>query len=206
MTQTKLPPENPGRFTPSLHRHYPVSSVLRPLRHPTAPVPSLAGVRLLVPEHVMGFPCCVRFPCVHAAATTPVQQAGSNVAQTHPPISAFPALLDGSACTSTFRGLLSVHSRCGLHTRTVTYVTVIRGLQTLRHLHACPGCFRLEQFAGWDPHPLEKRRLCTAHTKPGHLAVPSISRDIVASSTPSRAATVRCVSPAASRCSASPCW
>jgi hypothetical protein len=44
--------------------------------------------------------------------------------------------------------LLSVHSRCGLHTRTVTYVTVIRGLQTLRHLHACPGCFRLEQLPG----------------------------------------------------------
>src|SRR5712671_1577532 len=23
-----------------------------------------------------GFPCCVRFPCVHAAATTPVQRLG----------------------------------------------------------------------------------------------------------------------------------
>ena len=54
-----------------------------------------------------------------------------------------------------FRGLLSVYSRCGLHTRTVTYVTVIRGLQTLRYLHACPGCFRLELLAGWDFHPLE---------------------------------------------------
>ena len=54
-----------------------------------------------------------------------------------------------------FRGLLSVHSRRGLHTRTVTFVTVIRGLHTLRHLHACPGCFRLELLAGWDFHPLE---------------------------------------------------
>jgi hypothetical protein len=27
-------------------------------------------------------------------------------------------------------------------------------LQTFRHLHACSGCFRLEQFAGWGFHPL----------------------------------------------------
>ena len=61
-----------------------------------------------------------------------------------------------------FRGLLSVHSRCGLHTRTVTYVTVIRGLQTFRHLHACPGCFRLEH-SQVGLSPTGKRRLGTAH-------------------------------------------
>jgi len=27
-------------------------------------------------------------------------------------------------------------------------VTAIRGLQTFRHLHACPGCFRLERSPG----------------------------------------------------------
>src|ERR1700730_10550233 len=48
-----------------------------------------------------------------------------------------------------FRGLLSVHSRCGLHTRAVTKIaTVIRRLQTFRHLHACSGCFRLERSPG----------------------------------------------------------
>jgi len=30
----------------------------------------------------------------------------------------------------------------------VTLVTAIRGLQTFRHLHACPGCFRLERSPG----------------------------------------------------------
>ena len=30
---------------------------------------------------------------------------------------------------------------------TVTYVTAIRGLQTFRRFHACPGCFRLS--VGW---------------------------------------------------------
>src|SRR5215475_2080663 len=28
------------------------------------------------------------------------------------------------------------------------FVTAIRGLQTFRHLHACPGCFRLERSPG----------------------------------------------------------
>jgi hypothetical protein len=54
------------------------------------------------------------------------------------------------------RSLLSVHSRCGLYTRTITKtVTVIRRLQTFRCLHACSGCFRLDHFAGWGLHPLE---------------------------------------------------
>src|SRR5262249_60594508 len=33
-------------------------------------------------------------------------------------------------------------------------VTAIRRLQTLRLLHACSGCFRLERIAGWGLHPL----------------------------------------------------
>src|SRR6266700_5015373 len=49
-----------------------------------------------------GFPCCVRFPCVHAAATTPVQQMGVLLAQDHPAVSAFPERGIGSACTSSF--------------------------------------------------------------------------------------------------------
>src|SRR5580692_4439415 len=56
-----------------------------PLRHPSAPGLSLAGVRFdqsLIT--CRGFPCCVRFPCVHAAATTPVQQMGVLVAQKSP--------------------------------------------------------------------------------------------------------------------------
>ena len=53
-----------------------------PLRHPTAPGASLAGLRLRHPWATpWGFPCCVRFPCVHAAATTPAQRLGSYLAQ-----------------------------------------------------------------------------------------------------------------------------
>jgi hypothetical protein len=60
-----------------------------------------------------------------------------------------PIPLSGRPAHRPFRGLLGVHSRCGLHTRAVTkFVTAIRGLQTFRHLHACPGCFRRERSPG----------------------------------------------------------
>src|SRR5215211_6818469 len=43
-----------------------------------------------------GFPCCVRFPCVHAAATTPAQRLGVFLLP-HPAVSAFPERVVGSA-------------------------------------------------------------------------------------------------------------
>src|SRR5271170_8075073 len=110
-----------------------------------------------------GFPCCVRFPCAHAAATTPVQrQAYSSLKLAHP-CQPSPIPLSGRPAHRHFRGLLGVHSRCGLRTRAVTkFVTAIRGLQTFRHLHACPGCFRLERSPGgpcthWKSAALSRR-------------------------------------------------
>src|ERR1035437_6067395 len=67
-----------------------------------------------------GFPCCVRFPCVHAAATTPAQDLDVLLRSFHPDVSAFPERVVGRPAHCPFRGLLSVHSRCGLHTRAVT--------------------------------------------------------------------------------------
>lgn len=104
----------------------------------------------------------MRFPCVHAAATTPVWRMGSASLKLPHPYQPSPEVRPGRPTHRRFRGLLSVHSRCGLHTRTVTYVTVIRGLQTFRHLHACPGCFRLEH-SRVGLSPTGKRRLGTAH-------------------------------------------
>ena len=84
-----------------------------------------------------------------------------------------------------FRGMLGVHSRCGLHTRAVTtIVTVIRRLQTFRRLHACSGCFRRERSAGWGLHPLESaalsRRTPVAVIRPGstgaHCGHSSVAR------------------------------
>ena len=52
-----------------------------------------------------GFPCCVRFPCVHAAATTPAQRLGVLLRSLHPAVSAFPERVIGSACASSFSRL-----------------------------------------------------------------------------------------------------
>src|SRR5438045_2786780 len=80
-----------------------------------------------------------------------------------PSASAFPDSTIGSACTSTFsrfaRRLLALRPA---HSRSHQFVTAIRGLQTFRHLHACPGCFRLERSPGgpcthWKSAALSRR-------------------------------------------------
>ena len=95
-----------------------------PLRHPRAPGLSLTGVRLVLSSltTLWGFPCCVRFPCVRAAATTPVQRLGVVVAHLTQPYQPSPITLSGRPAHRPFRGMLSVHSRCGPHTRAVTYM------------------------------------------------------------------------------------
>src|SRR5262245_8864235 len=52
-----------------------------------------------------GLPCCVRFPCVHAVATTPAQRLGVLLRSFHPAVSAFPERVVGSACASSFSRL-----------------------------------------------------------------------------------------------------
>jgi len=59
---------------------------------------------------------------------------------------------------SYFRRLLSVHSRCSLHTR-ASHLFMRRSIQRLRPLrllHSRSGCFRLEHRAGRVLHPLGK--------------------------------------------------
>src|SRR3979490_1446180 len=90
-----------------------------PLRHPKAPgLPSRASgwSSLATP---WGFPCCVRFPCVHAVATTPAQRLGVLFALLHPAVSAFPERVVGSACALSFSrlarrslALRPAHPRC----------------------------------------------------------------------------------------------
>src|SRR5208282_4950534 len=120
-----------------------------------------------------GFPCCVRFPCVRAAATTPVQRLGVFFARLTQPFQPSPIPLSGRPAHHPFRGLLGVHSHCGPHTRAVTtFVTAIRGLQTFRRLHACPGRFRLERLPG-GPRTHWKTPPFTAHVESGHSLKPA---------------------------------
>ena len=55
-----------------------------------------------------------------AAATTPVQRLGVVFAHLTQPYQPSPKLQSGRPAHRPFRGLLSVHSRCGPHTRAVT--------------------------------------------------------------------------------------
>ena len=66
-----------------------------------------------------GFPCFVRFPCVHAVATTPAQRLGALLRSLHPAVSAFPDMAVRSACALSFSrlarrslALRPAHSRC----------------------------------------------------------------------------------------------
>ncbi len=69
---------------------------------------------------------------------------------------AFPVVMAGRLPHRWFRGLLSLHSRCGPRTSLAPY---FRGLfsecfSSFRHLVSRPECFRLErQFAGRVFHP-----------------------------------------------------
>src|SRR5712672_2740289 len=93
---------------------------------------------------------------------------GVLVAQTHPSVPAFPETTFGSACTSSFsriaRRLLTLRPA---HSRGHQIVTVIRRLQTLRHLHACSGRFRLERSPGGACTRWKRIIGCTrAHSNP----------------------------------------
>ena len=91
----------------------------------------------------------MRFPCVHAPATTPVQRLDVFFARPSQPYQPSPKGSSGRPAHCPFRGLLGVHSRYGLHTRAVTNSRhANRRLQPFRLLHDCSGCFRLERLPG----------------------------------------------------------
>src|SRR5258707_14445024 len=107
-----------------------------------------------------GFPCCVRFPCVHAAATTPAQHLDVLFRSFHPSVSAFPERVVGSACALSFSrfaqrslSLRPAHSRCH------QFVTRIPKASASS---LPPWLLRLlpaGAVAGWALHPLENAAL-----------------------------------------------
>ena len=90
-----------------------------PLRLPTAPGLSLAGVRLIIPDHALGPPVLRTLSLCTCRRQYPGAAAGRILRSSHPAISAFPDMAVGSACTSTFSRLAQrllalrpAHSRC----------------------------------------------------------------------------------------------
>src|ERR1700704_2036792 len=116
-----------------------------------------------------GLPCCVRFPCVHAVATTPAQRLGSVLRSSTQPHQPSPKGLSGRPAHRPFRGLLGVHSRYGLHTRAVT---VYRDTLTVGFSHFVTS-MTAPVASGWSGcrvglAPTGKRRLSTAHPHSRH--------------------------------------
>ena len=123
-----------------------------------------------------GFPCCVRFPCVHAVATTPAQRLGVLLRSFTQPCQPSPKTLSGRPAHRPFRGLLGVHLRYGLHTRAVTVYrdTLSEGFSHFVTSMTAPVA------SGWSGcrvgfAPTGKRRLSTAHGHSGHFT-PSLQR------------------------------
>src|ERR1700678_1731161 len=133
------------------------------------PGPSLAGVRLVIPDRALGLPvlralslctCCRQYP---GAAT------GRRLRSSRPAVSAFPEVAVGSACTSTFSEL----ARRSL---------ALRPPHPRRHLYVTSYTEGFSHFvtsmtapvaSGWSVRrvglaPTGKRRLLTAHAKSGH--------------------------------------
>ena len=135
-----------------------------PLRHPMVPGPSLTGVRLTFPRSHQGASRVARASLVYMLSPLPRHSGwdhSCSLTQSYQPSPIWPS---GRPVQRPFRGLLSVHSRYGLHTRAATYMrhaspeasTASLPPQLLRLLPA-------GTIAGWDFHPLGKRRLTTAH-------------------------------------------
>jgi hypothetical protein len=97
-----------------LHRYY------EPLRHPRAPGPSLAGVRLVIPDHAMGLPVLRALSRVYMPSPLPRRSGWDPICSLTQSYQSSPIAESGRPAHRPFRGLLSVHSRYGLHTRTVT--------------------------------------------------------------------------------------
>ena len=130
---------------------------------------SLAGVRLVIPDHPMGLPvlralslctCCRHYP---GAAT------GRRRRSSHPAVSAFPDNVVGSTCTSSFSRIArrSLALRPA-HARGHLYVTCYtEGFSHFVSSMTAPVA------SGWSGcrvglSPTGKRRLLTAHTSSGH--------------------------------------
>jgi len=131
-------------------------------RRPACPSRASGWSSLTTP---WGLPCCVRFPCVHAVATTPAQRLGVLLCSFTQPYQPSPKGLSGRPAHCPFRGLLGVYSRYGLHTRAVT---VYRDTLTEGFSHFVTS-MTAPVASGWSTcrvglTPTGKRRLSTAHT------------------------------------------
>src|ERR1700686_1768961 len=114
---------------------------------PTCPSRASGWPSLTTP---WGLPCCVRFPCVHAVATTPAQRLGVPLRSIPPSRVSLPRYGSRIGLRIVLFEACSAFPRVTACTlaRSPYIVTAIRRLQPFRYLHDCSGCFRLERLPG----------------------------------------------------------
>ena len=128
-----------------------------PLRHPDRPSLPSRGSGWCVPHHRQGFPCCSHPPLPCVPPPIPRRDQPVRLSLTSRPVAAFPNVPAGRLPHSRFRGLLSVHSRCGPHGRWITLGDPLHRSASNDVVTSIirSDCYRLErQFAGRDSHPL----------------------------------------------------
>ena len=128
------------------------------------PGPSLAGVRLVIADHALGFPVLRALPLCTCCRHYPGAATGCFICSLPQSYQPSPIWQSGRPAPRPFRGLFGVHLRYGLHTRAVTIFrdTLNQRLQLLRYLHSCSGCFRLEHLPGgafthWESAAFSRR-------------------------------------------------
>ena len=146
----------------------------KPLRHPKAPGLSLAGIRLVIADHVKGLPVLRALTLCTCYRHYPGAATGDTLRSFPQPYQPSPKGSSGRPARCPFRGLLSVHSRYGLHTRWIAYSDSLHWrLQPLRYLHDCSNCFRPERFSRVGLSP-------TGKAPPYHGAHPYLTKSSLA--------------------------
>ena len=128
-----------------------------PLRHPKAPGLSLAGVRLIIPDHAKGLPVLRAFSLCTCCRHYPGAADGRRLRSIAQPYQPSPVRRPGRPARFPFRGLLGVHLRCGLHTRAGhLFVTLLpEGFGHFVTSMTAPVASGWSELAGWGFHPLE---------------------------------------------------
>ena len=123
---------------------------------------------MIIPDHALGLPVLRTLSLCTCRRTTPVQRTGALVAQACPSVSAFPETTIGSVCTSSFSRiarrsftLRPAHSRGHQNRDRYPKASDISSPPCLLRLLPAGA------VAGRGLHPLEKRRLVTAHVASG---------------------------------------
>ena len=131
-----------------------------PLRHPRAPGLSLAGVRLVIPDHALGLPVFRASSLCTCRRHYPGAASGRTASLMHPAVSAFPERVVGSACASSVSRIAqrSLTLRPA-HLRGHQFVTRYPKASAIS---LPPWLLRLlpaGAVAGWGLHPLESAAL-----------------------------------------------